>query len=170
MRDLWQTDGVNYHKYCGRSIPAYSCTREQGEYGGSRCQGVIGTGVDRAIGELLLGAVTPMALEVALSVQEELQRRFDESDKIRRQQIDRAQYEADLAQRRYMQVDPDNRLVAESLEVEWNEKLLALEKAKDEYNRLCERARLAMDEQNRPKAEDLSEDQQGRNKEVQYEG
>ena len=140
---------VHYHKYRGRPIPAYSCTREQGEYGGSRCQGVTGIEVDRAIGELLLEAVTPMALEVALGVQEELQRRFDETDKIRRQQMDRAQYEADLAQRRYMQVDPDNRLVAESLEMEWNEKLLALEKAKDEYNHLCERARLAMDEQKR---------------------
>jgi hypothetical protein len=40
--------------------------------------------------------------------------------------VERAQYEADLAQRRYLKVDSDNRLVADVLEVEWNEKLRAL--------------------------------------------
>ena len=57
---------------------------------------------------------------------EELQSRAEEADRLRRQQVERARYEADLAQRRYLRVDPDNRLVADSLEAEWNHKLHAL--------------------------------------------
>jgi len=124
---------IHYHKRNGRSIPSYICTLESREWGGSRCQGIRGEGIDKAVGELLMESVTPLTLEVALNVQKELQQRLDETDKIRRQQVERAQYEANLAKRRYMQVDPDNRLVAGSLEANWNEKLCALEKAKDEY-------------------------------------
>jgi hypothetical protein len=50
-------------------------------------------------------------------------------------QVDRARYEAELARRRYMQVDPDNRLVADALEAEWNNRLRALATAQEEYER-----------------------------------
>ena len=56
--------------------------------------------------ELLIASVTPVALEVALSVQQELQTRVEEADRLRQAQVERARYEADLARRRYMQVDP----------------------------------------------------------------
>jgi hypothetical protein len=51
--------------------------------------------------------------------------------------VQRAQYEADLAQRRYLKVDPDNRLVATVLEAEWNAKLRELQEARaieEQYN------------------------------------
>ena len=51
------------------------------------------------------------------------------------QQVERAQYEAELAKRRYMCVDPGNRLVATELESEWNGKIHELEKLKDEYEK-----------------------------------
>ena len=54
-----------------------------------------------------------------------------------RQQVERARYEAELAQRRYLRVDPDNRLVADSLEAEWNNKLCALAAAQEDYERQC---------------------------------
>jgi len=127
---------IHYHKRNGHLIPSYVCTLESGEWGGSRCQGVRGEGIDKAVGKLLMESVTPLTLEVALSVQKELQQRFDETDRIRRQQVERAKYEANLAKRRYMQVDPDNRLVVGTLETNWNEKLCALEEAKDEYEHL----------------------------------
>jgi hypothetical protein len=79
--------------------------------------------------------MSSLALEVALSVQDELAARADEAERLRRQQVDRARYEAELAQRRYLRVDPDNRLVAVTLESEWNNKLRALEAAKDDYER-----------------------------------
>ncbi len=67
--------------------------------------------------------MTPLALEVALAVQEELEARAREADDLRRKQVERARYEAELAQRRYLLVSPENRLVADSLEADWNRKL-----------------------------------------------
>jgi len=99
----------------------------------SSCQYISGAGIDEAIGKLLLESVTPLTLEVALQVQKELENRFNEADKLRKQQVQRAEYEANLARRRFMQVDPDNRLVADTLEAEWNEKLRHLQDAIDYY-------------------------------------
>jgi hypothetical protein len=79
--------------------------------------------------------MTPMALEVALSVQQEIEARMEEVDALRRKQVERARYEADLTERRYLQVDPANRLVADVLEGEWNAKLRALHEAQEEYER-----------------------------------
>ena len=62
--------------------------------------------------------LNPVTLEVALMVQEELQARLGEADRLRKQQVERARYEAELAQRRFLRVDPAHRLVADSLEAE----------------------------------------------------
>lgn len=70
-----------------------------------------------------------MALDLALAVQQEIQSRLEQADGLRNRQVERAEYEADLARRRYMQVDPANRLVADSLEPDWNAGLRALEAA-----------------------------------------
>jgi hypothetical protein len=90
--------------------------------------------------------MTPLALEVALSVQDELASRADEADRLRRQSVERARYEAELAQRRYLRVDPDNRLVAVTLEAEWNNKLRALDTAQEHYERQRETDVLLDDE------------------------
>ena len=58
---------------------------------------------------------------------------MDEVDRLRKKQVERARYEADLAQRRYLHVDPANRLVADSLEADWNDKLRALNAAQEQY-------------------------------------
>ena len=94
-----------------------------------------GAGVDAAIGQLLLDTVTPLALEVALTVQAELEARADEADALRRSHVERARHHADLARRRYLAVDPDNRLVADSLEADWNDALRQLQTAHDDYER-----------------------------------
>jgi hypothetical protein len=139
---------VRYHRRRGQLCPGYICQREGIAHGEPVCQHVPGVGVDRAIGELLVEAVNPVALEVTLAVQRELQSRFDEADRLRHGQVERAQYECELAQRRYMRVDPDNRLVADSLEAQWNEKLRALAEAHEEYARRREQdARVLTDEQ-----------------------
>jgi hypothetical protein len=64
-----------------------------------------------------------------------MQTRWDEADRLRRLQVDRARYESELARRRFLRVDPDNRLVAASLEAEWNVKLRALAQAEQNYDR-----------------------------------
>ena len=124
---------VHYHLGHGKLLPEYVCQREGIERGEPLCQRLVGTGIDRAVGELLVETVTPLAIEVALAVQEEIQARAGEADLLRCRQVERARYEAELAQRRYLQVDPDNRLVAGSLEADWNHKLRALCEAEEEY-------------------------------------
>jgi hypothetical protein len=100
------------------------------EQGSPPCQRIPGAGLDRAIGALLVERVTPEAVALTLAIQEEVVQRADEARRLRHLQVERAQYEADLAQRRYLKVDPDNRLVASVLEAEWNTKLRALEEAR----------------------------------------
>jgi hypothetical protein len=124
---------VRYHMRDGKQIPDYICQKEGIERGGSPCQGVPGDSIDNAIGEALVDSVTPMALEVSLQVQSEVESRVDRVVAFGRQHVERARYEADLARRRFMQVDPDNRLVADTLEAEWNAKLKVLNSAQEEF-------------------------------------
>ena len=121
------------HRHQKRLDPVYLCQRHRIERWESSCQYIPGAAIDEAIGKLLLESVTPLTLEVALQVQQELENRFNEADKLRKQQVERAEYEANLARRRFMKVDPDNRLVADTLEAEWNEKLRGLQDANDYY-------------------------------------
>lgn len=140
---------VRYHTHMGRLLPDYVCQREGIEQAKQPCQTIKGTRLDQVIGELLVEAVTPMALEVALAVQQELADRAKEVDRLRQQQVERARYEADIAQRRYMRVDPDNRLVADTLESLWNQKLRELTEAQEEYERQCRTENFLLDEQRR---------------------
>ena len=108
--------------------------------------------------KLLAEAMTPMAVEVALAVQQEIQTRLDEADRLRGLQVERARYEAESARRRYMHVDPANRLVADSLEAEWNEKLRELAKAEENYERGRDRDRKVLDETQRKRLSSLVQD------------
>jgi DNA invertase Pin-like site-specific DNA recombinase len=124
---------IQYHHRAGRITPDYVCQKDCVEKAEPVCQRIPGGGIDEVIGQLLVKRVTPLALEVALQVQSEIQARLAEADRLRQQQVQRAQYEADQARLRYMRVDPNNRLVADTLEVQWNEKLRLLAQAKEEY-------------------------------------
>src|SRR5207248_975651 len=114
---------VRYHSRREQLIPDYVCQRDGIEHREPICQHIPGAAIDEAVGNILVEAVTPVTLEVALAVQQELQSRLDEADRLRQQQVERSRYEAELARRRYLRVDPDNRLVADSLEADWNAKL-----------------------------------------------
>ena len=139
-------------------MPDYVCQKDGIENGKSGCQTINGEQIDRTIGDLLVETVTPMALDVALAVQQELQARMEEADGLRRKHVERARYEADLAQRRYLHVDPANRLVADELEAEWNNKLRALNQAQEEYERLRQADRVAIDEEQRARVAALASD------------
>src|SRR5215470_4236219 len=114
--------------------------------------------LDQAVGQLLIDTVTPLALEVTLTVQQEIQARLDEVDRLRKKTVERAQYEADLAQRRYLHVDPANRLVADSLEADWNNKLRAVQVAQEEYEQRRQSDRVAISEQQRASIAALATD------------
>ncbi len=125
---------VRYHSYHSHPVPTYWCGRRamhRGERG--LCQTVHGASLDAAVGVVLVNAMTPVAIEVALAVHQELATRDREADRVRQQQVVRARYEADLAERRFLKVDPDHRLVADALEADWNAKLRLLAGAQEAY-------------------------------------
>jgi hypothetical protein len=103
---------------------------------------VPGSVVDQAIGDLLLELVPP----ITLAVQQEVEARITETGALRRKHVERAQYEAELARRRYMSVDRANRLVADSLEAEWNNKLRLLAEAQTQYDRQTQKQRLPIED------------------------
>jgi DNA invertase Pin-like site-specific DNA recombinase len=134
---------VRYHERHGRLVPDYVCHIRTLQYRDPACQIIPGGEVDAAMGHLLVDAMTPMTVELTLAVQAELEARVEETDRLRRQQLERAHYDVERARRRYMQVDPTNRLVAATLEATWNEGLRSLEdlRARVERERAADRDR-----------------------------
>jgi DNA invertase Pin-like site-specific DNA recombinase len=130
---------VRYHSHHNQEVPNYWCGRRPLQRGeASHCQTIHGGALDAAISDIVIEAMSPLAIEVALGVQQELVIRREEADRQRRQHVERAKYEAELAQRRFMKVDPDNRLVADALEADWNMKLRALTAAQEAYEKASE--------------------------------
>ena len=109
------------------------------------CQSIAGSSVDAAVGTLIVQQMTPTAVELALDVRAEIEARHLEADQLRSRAVERAQAEADLAQRRFMLVDPNNRLVADTLEGEWNDKLRVLANARAEREQARERDQFCLD-------------------------
>jgi DNA invertase Pin-like site-specific DNA recombinase len=123
---------LRYHRRHGREVPDYVCQKDTIEQGKSKaCQFIPGESVDQAVGELILESLTPLNLESVFEVQKRLEERMQEIDRLRRQRVERARHETERARNRYMQVDPANRLVADSLEADWNEKLRLLGEAEE---------------------------------------
>ena len=126
---------VRYQQVQGALSPYYQCTEASVRQAGKLCQSIRGSHIDEAIGALLLQTVAPTALNVALAVQEEIADRIRQADALRATQLEQARYEAELARRRYLKVDPDNRLVADALEADWNERLRRLDTLQQDHER-----------------------------------
>lgn len=151
---------VSYHYRKDRLAPYYWCAgrKEADQVLHGECQRIGGTNIDQAIGDLLVEVVNPLALDVTLAVQCELETRWEETDRLRRTQVERARYEAELARRRFLRVDPDNRLVAASLESDWNEKLRAFAEAEQHYERQRQRDDQSLDPSQRQQILSLATD------------
>jgi DNA invertase Pin-like site-specific DNA recombinase len=151
--------GIEYQQVrgdpCGK--PTYVCKEHLVRRGGNVCQKVPGKAIDAAIGALLVELVTPMNLEVTLAVQRELEGRAAELDAARRRHVERTRYEAEQARRRYMNVDPDNRLVANTLESEWNDRLRVHDEAAAECDRRARDQAVTLDEEARRRIRELAE-------------
>lgn len=138
---------IHYNLLHQKVVPTYVCQRASVKRAEKVCQRVPGGVVDQAISHLLLELMQPMTIQVALAVQQEVEARVNETQALRQKHVERAQYEAELARRRYMQVDPENRLVADSLEAEWNSKLRILAEAQQQYDEQNHKQRLLIDAQ-----------------------
>jgi excisionase family DNA binding protein len=101
----------------------YGCAREAVDHGGPACQSLSGRGLDALVGGLIVEALAPAAVEASLQLAEDVELERAALQRQWRQRLERARYEAERARRQYDAVDPENRLVARSLERQWERAL-----------------------------------------------
>ena len=123
---------VRYKHRDGEQYPVYICQKDAVEHCADICQHIPGQAVDAKIAQLLVGRLTPEVIAQSAAVQKELDHRQDETVNYYRMRFEKCGYEAELARRRFMNVDPGNRLVALELESAWNVKLKNLDDARKE--------------------------------------
>ncbi len=113
----------------------YECQRRAMDYGMPRCQGLNGEPLEHLVSERVLEVVTPAALELSLRAAAECQRERAALDRQWRQRLERAGHEAERAYRQYDAVEPEDRLVARTLERKWEEALRVLRALEEDYAR-----------------------------------
>jgi DNA invertase Pin-like site-specific DNA recombinase len=123
--------------YTGRyPRPIYRCEQPNIQLGQRRCLSIAGKRIDETIAAEMLRAVAPMAIEAA----EEAERMLRDEDQDRRRiaelELQQAQYDASLAERRYAACDPDNRLIAVQLEKAWETALQRVEHCRSRLDRM----------------------------------
>jgi hypothetical protein len=111
----------------------YECRSPLKHGGAGDCWSVSGQALDDAVAALFLQAVQPPEIELGLAVARETERQSKEIEQQWKLRLDRATYDARLAERRYKAVDPDNRVVARTLEREWNDKQKELEELQRQH-------------------------------------
>jgi len=129
---------VRYHTRGSGQVPTYACQRDGIENARPSCAVIPGHTLDEQASQLLIDTLTPLTAEAALQVSAELRQRAADADALRAAHVERARYHADLARRRYLTVDPANRLVAGTLEADWNTALRALGDAQAAYDKARE--------------------------------
>ena len=113
---------VHYHG--ARSSPGYHCTgRELVAGRGVTHLSVGGVQIDHAVTAAFLAAIAPAGIHASVAAAETMENDRDAALDQWRLEVERARYEAQRAERRYLAVDPDNRLVARGLETDWEEAL-----------------------------------------------
>jgi DNA invertase Pin-like site-specific DNA recombinase len=123
--------------YRGRnSTPGYHCSGKDLVQGrGVYCLNVGGLAIEQAVADAFIKAVTPAGIEATILTVEQLQANHDAALSQWRLEVERARYEAERAERRYRNVEPENRLVARGLESEWENRLRELAAAETELRR-----------------------------------
>ncbi|UCC38633.1 MAG: recombinase family protein [Candidatus Aminicenantes bacterium] len=150
------------YKGNGGIYPTYECKHLKREgLTGRVCMSVQAGALDRAISERILEVIEPEQIKIALKAIEELEMRNNLINKQWGMKIERAEYEAQLAQRRYEQVDPENRLVASTLESRWNDALIKVEQIKKEFSQFQQKKPLTVSKEQKEKVFALAKDLPG---------
>ena len=141
------------------STPGYYCAQNQALGGrGVWCLRVGGVRVERAVVETFLEAIAPAGLEAAIAAQNLGEAEDQSALRQFRLQAERARYEAERAERRYQSVEPENRLVARTLETEWEKKLQDQRAAEAELARKEQEQRLQFTDAQREQIRALGSD------------
>lgn len=136
----------------------YSCSYEATTYGGPPCQSISARPVDAHVSALILEALSPSAIDVSLQVAEDIELERQQLHESGNQRLERAGYETKLARRRYEAVDPDNRLVARTLERDWEAALATQQALADDHHRALSRQPERLTELEKEAVRQLAED------------
>ncbi|MBI2806526.1 MAG: recombinase family protein [Planctomycetes bacterium] len=145
---------------CGRHMQAsyhasgmghYACNRQYVEGTEPRCYGLAAKSLDELVAQQVLRALEPAALELSIKARADVEHERQRLDQHWQQRLKRARYDAELAERRYQEVDPAHRLVAATLEKRWEETLNQQRQVQEEYERFvrAKPVQLSADEQTR---------------------
>jgi excisionase family DNA binding protein len=117
---------TNYHT---NQRPSYECSRRADRLTTPTCRSIAASTVDEAVAGRLLQALNPAEVALALAAADDVTDRHQRVGRAAELAVERARYEADRAERAFCQVEPENRLVARTLETRWESKLAALTEA-----------------------------------------
>lgn len=141
---------------CGRRMhssvpfagtPVYECLRSA--YGEGRCWSTVARRIDDTVVETFLEAMAPPELDLSLAVLKEVERQADSLARQWKLRLERARYEAQRAERQYNAVEPENRIVARTLETHWNQKLQELAQVEQEYEEAKGKQKLELSAQDK---------------------
>jgi DNA invertase Pin-like site-specific DNA recombinase len=151
--------GVQHHASKEKRSATYLCQLgHQQDAEDSICQSMTARPVDAAVVQAFLEAVSPVGMEVAVAVLEQVEQQLLGLRRQQELQLKQARYEARLAQRKYDAVDPDNRLVAASLERRWNEKLTRVATLEQAFAKAEQEARFTLTPEERTSMQTLAQD------------
>lgn len=125
--------GVNTYSVREGRRPSYICNHSYNDGAPHTCQSMTSGPIDELVVGLFLEAIAPAQIKLALKVVDNLVEEKQALQQQWEQQLSQARYDAQLVQRQYDAVDPDNRLVAATLERRWNEKLEAVHDLEQAY-------------------------------------
>ena len=145
-----------YASYRSKSTAYYGCMRRKNE--GSTCCGLEAGVVDDLVAQQVLRALEPATLELSLKAIQDVHHERERLHRHWKQRLERATYEAERAERQYHAVEPENRLVARSLERQWEEALRKRRDLAEEYDRFLKEQPAQLSEDQRARILALSSD------------
>ena len=138
--------------------PVYVCVADSSSEGRPRCQEVRALAVDAEVERLILTALTPDRIALAVAALGEIEQETRAMERQWSLKRERARYDAERARRQYDTVEPENRLVARSLERAWEERLRRADQIEQEYNAWRREQAVSISESDRQEILALGED------------
>ena len=142
--------------YRTKAKPYYECMRRKLE--GSNCCGLGAAAVDDLVSQQVLRALEPAALELSLQALAQVHQERERLHRHWQQRLQRARQEAQRAERQYQAVEPENRLVARTLEQRWEEALRQEQAVQEDYDRFRQERPRQLTEEERQRIEALARD------------
>jgi Recombinase/Recombinase zinc beta ribbon domain len=144
--------------YKGGPKSYYSCERHRHDPNHTPCPGMGAGPIDGCVAEQVLHALEPAALALSLQALHDLEEERIRMDRHWQQQLQRARYDTERTERQYHSVEPENRLVARTMEQRWEEALRAQRQLQEDYDRFLHAQPTRLTEIERARVQALAND------------